>query len=612
LKLRLRWRILLFTVLPIVLLAFVTLGVVNRSISRQMHENIQSDLERAAAVLENVIAARDRELAVAAQVIVEDPKFFSVLTLPGSHRDAQLRSTVAGVARDFNRITDADLFEVMDHDGNRLASVGPQTTSPTSRARFVASALTGRQVSGILVEDDGHYHVSVTPALAGDRVVGTLLIGSRIGQPLAVQLRDLTRSQVTFLSSGEVTGSTLTDPRDHQALVEMLSRDGGRLPLGDRPGVVSELKGGEHTYLTLARRLPTSDPAASQVYVMQRALDTETAFLRAMQSDLVQLGLAAVLAALLAGYFVAERITSPLSRLVRCAEEMERGNYDYPLDVTDRSEIGYLARRFGDMRRHQRAYVQSLRQVARMKSEFLSVASHELRTPISVIAGFQELMVGEKLGPISDGQRHGLDAIKRSVNTLGRIAEDATRMAQIEGEGLRLSIGDCDLRAIVEDAIQDARRDARGRRVDVSNDVPADIGFVRADGRRLTQALTNLLRNGICFTPDGGRVSVDAQRAGVWMEVRVHDTGVGIPVERLAGLFDAIDIGHDTLNHHSSSSLEFNSAGLGFGLSIAKGIVEAHQGSIEVTSSPGQGSTFVIRIPSGASDNATRELQEAA
>jgi hypothetical protein len=104
-RLRLRWKILLFTVPPLVALTFGTLWMVNRSVSRKVQVNVRQDLTRASAVFEDMIAARTRELAVAGQVIVQDPRFFSVLTLASTGQDAQLKATVKGVAAEFNEIT---------------------------------------------------------------------------------------------------------------------------------------------------------------------------------------------------------------------------------------------------------------------------------------------------------------------------------------------------------------------------------------------------------------------------------------------------------------------------------------------------------------------------
>ena len=108
-RIGLRWKIMFFTVLPLVTLAFAALWIVNRSTTRQVNQALHEDLDRASAVLENVLAESERSLVVTGQVIVQDPRFFSVLTIPGSNADPQLRATVSGVARDFNALTQADL-----------------------------------------------------------------------------------------------------------------------------------------------------------------------------------------------------------------------------------------------------------------------------------------------------------------------------------------------------------------------------------------------------------------------------------------------------------------------------------------------------------------------
>jgi signal transduction histidine kinase len=336
-----------------------------------------------------------------------------------------------------------------------------------------------------------------------------------------------------------------------------------------------------------------------QLYVMQRALDTETAFLRAIQAGLVELGVVAVLAALLAGFLIAERITAPVQRLVRGAEEMERGNFDYPLLVRSRDEIGTLASSFDDMRRRQREYIRTLKEAARIKSEFINVASHELRTPATIIRGYQEMMAQNALGPLTPQQRQAVDATLHSVDTLVRIAEDATRIAQIESDDLELQLSDQDVAEFVGEAVATVRAAASGRNVTIAAAVPPDLGSANVDRPRLVQAVANLISNGIRFTPDGGRVDIRARRDKDQLVIEVRDTGIGISRERQDDLMERSLTPRDSRNHHSSTTLEFNSAGLGLGLSIARGIVEAHGGHLSVESTPGKGTTFTIRIPAG-------------
>jgi len=595
-RVSLRWKILIFTAVAPVALALGTLWIVNRKVSTHLQDGIHESLRRSSRVFENMIAARASALEVAAQVIVRDPRFFSILTLSASPADPEYRATVRGVAKDFHQIMKSDLFEVIDRRGRLLASVGSSSSSAASRRALVRGALAGNSRTGLLVEGHRHYQVTVTPVFAGGRVVGALALGARIGVALAGRLRGLTHSEVTFVSGEVATGTTLAEPGDREAVlaaVRRLDAAGDDLAKDN----VLEVRGVSSTYVTLVRRIPGSDPAGRQIYVMQRSLDVEAAFMRRVRSALVELGGLAILAALAMGFLVAMRITRPVQRLVRGAEEMERGNYDYPLQVRSQDEIGYLAQRFEEMRRREKEYVGNLEEVTRLKSEFITIASHELRTPISVIKGFVELFSQGTLGATSPQQREALSAIERSLKNLTRIAEDATRVAQIESQRLTLSFGDHTVETLVRQAVGIAAGDAPNRNLTIHSEVEPDLASVHADGQRLMQAVANLVRNGIRFTPDGGTIEVRAFRDREALAIQVRDTGVGISEVQLKTLLTRSFVHRDSQHHHSSGVLEFNSAGLGLGLTLARGIVEAHGGAMEVVSRVGEGSTFTIRVP---------------
>ncbi|HYR69623.1 MAG TPA: HAMP domain-containing sensor histidine kinase [Candidatus Dormibacteraeota bacterium] len=593
-RISLRAKILLFTVPPLIALGVAAIWIVNRTISTEVHQNIEDELKRASTLFEDLLATRSGHLAVNGMVIVQDPRFFSVLTLPGSPRDPEFRATVAGVANAFNSITETDLFEVFDSRGRSITKTGHEEWAERALAPFISSALAGSQRAGLLAGSEHNYQVAATPVVAGGRVVGVLLLGDQVGSELAEGLKRTTRSEVTFLTGKVITASTLEHPQERDSILEALRASDPKVAT---EGMLSEIRGRDHVYVTLIRQLPQSDPTTPQFYALQRSLDVETAFLRSMQSRLVELGALAAFMALLAGLLISERITSPVRRLVRGAEEMERGNYDFPIDVADKDEIGYLASRFQEMRQRLRAYVTSLEEVARLKTEFISVASHELRTPMSVIRGYHELFAGDMLGPVTAPQREALEAIGKSVTMLNRIADNATRFAQIEGDRLDLRPATQPLAGLIRRSIERAQAEAKGREVQVIARSADEDLLVRVDPARFTEALTNLVTNGIRFTPDGGSVEIKSRIEGQNLVIDVADTGIGIPEEKQKDLFGRPLMLRNSQNHHSSTTLEFNSAGLGLGLSIAQGIVQRHGGTIEVRSVEGSGSVFTIRLP---------------
>lgn len=588
----LRRRILAFTAVPMVVLTLGALWVVHRTVSERVHQAVEQDLRRASLVFEDMLGQRAEQLRIASAVVARDPRFFAVLTLPGSHRDPVYRNTVVGVAKDFNAITDADVLEVYDARGMSIASVGREHLRAGAAKELVAAAREGTMSYEVVAAGDRHFQVIATPVVTAGQVAGVLVVGAGIGAPLAAKLREQTRSDVSFVAGGALSGTTLTRETDRGALLEAVATRRGHAP----SDAIIELAGSGDTYLTLLRPLPGSRAGDAQAYAIQRSLKAETAFLREVQVALAQLGLLAVLLAVIAGLLVSERITQPLQRIVRAAEEIERGNYDSPIAVGGADEIGYLARRFDAMRQHERAYVHSLKEVARVKSEFIAVASHELRTPISVIRGFQEMLADLVLGPLTEKQVMAVTAIGEGTVTLEKIADNATRMAQIEGERLTLNREAHEVGDLVKAAVRTATDEARGRQVRVTVELDGGIPRLHVDGPRLTEAVANLVRNGLRFTPDGGRVDVRTRWSDPELVVEVEDDGVGIPPERQEQIFAPGFAVRDSRNHHSSTTLEFNSAGLGLGLAIARGIVEAHGGTLAVDSTPGRGSRFVLRL----------------
>ncbi|MEO5619256.1 MAG: ATP-binding protein [Candidatus Eisenbacteria bacterium] len=595
----LRSKILLLTALtPSVLAAAVLLTVHHNVSSHVDSSSIHENLEHSTTVFESMLALRLRALATGAEVIARDPRFFSLVMLDASQRDAHFVPTLKGTATDFNRITQTDLFEVLDRRGRVLVSVGKQKSERSAREELVRAALEGETVTRVMAQGEQHYQIAVVPVRADRRTVGALMLGASIDRALALELKAQMRGEVTFVSNGRITGTTLDNGQDLGALKSWLRRDAlAQGPLETRR--VERVESGTQTYLTLLRPIPFS-PRNTQFYVMQRSHEPESSFLKRMETDMFLLGGLAVLIALVAGWLFSRQITRPVLALVQGARAMENGDFDTEIAVSNRDEIGYLAERFRVMRERERAFVRSLQETARMKSEFISVASHELRTPISVIQGYRDLLADGSMGAMSPHQVQALNAIRDCLVQLTKVAEAATQVAQIESERLHLSPADTEITPIIQRAVAVAQVSAIDRRVRVLSDLEANLGMACIDASQIADTLAQLIGNGIRFTPDGGEVVVHGRGERDHVVIQVRDTGVGIPADRLGQLFGRTPPIRDANHHHSSSVLEFRSAGLGFGLHIARAIVEAHRGSIEVASEEGAGTTLTVRLPRAA------------
>jgi signal transduction histidine kinase len=158
-------------------------------------------------------------------------------------------------------------------------------------------------------------------------------------------------------------------------------------------------------------------------------------------------------------------------------------------------------------------------------------------------------------------------------------------------------VAPCDVFALVEDVIADGRGAAPDRRVTLSGSVQPELPPAAIDAERVAEALGALVRNGIRFTPDGGSVRVTAARNGSALELLVADTGIGLSPETVRRLRERIVAPRDSRSHRTSYGLEFNVSGLGFGLSLARGVVEAHGGTLEFEGEEGRGSRFILHFP---------------
>lgn len=604
-RVSLRWKILVLTVLTPLTLGLATLVTVHRNVSSHVNSSsIHESLEHSVSVFETMLRTRSDALVGGGQVIAQDPRFFSLLVLGPAQRDSRFTATVKGMAHDFNRITRTDLFEVVDRRGRMLASVGPARSSRAGREPLVRAALDGRTVQGVLVEDSLHFQVAAMPVRSATGVAGALILGAPIGRELALKLQKQMRCEVTFISGRRVSGTTLEVPGHLTALIRQLEE----LNLGPEDDLtqleVIRVQAPGTALLTLVRRLPGSDNETPQLYVMQKSFDPETSFLGLMQRDMVMLAGLAVIIALVTGWTFSEQIVRPLISLVRGAQAMEKGDYDHPLEIRRHDELGYLAERFVEMRRRERAYVSSLEQATRLKSEFISIASHELRTPISVLSGYRDVLASGGLGPVSPRQQEVLEAMRGYLSRLTRVAEDATQVAQVRGERLELDIKVFDFEPALRRAVGAALAQGSGRRVHVEIQVQPLKRPVEGDVTALGQAITHLVSNAIRFTPDGGRVDVDVRLAGERLRIEVRDSGVGIPADRLRALLSGDNPVRDPreAREETTLDLEFNRAGLGLGLSIARSIAEGHGGTLTAESRPDQGSTFAIELPLSQDD----------
>ena len=229
-----------------------------------------------------------------------------------------------------------------------------------------------------------------------------------------------------------------------------------------------------------------------------------------------------------------------------------------------------------------------LERANRLKSEFLASMSHELRTPLHTIIGFSELLAEELEGPLNEKQQRFVQHIHTDSLHLLALINDVLDISKIEADRLELRLEAFDFTALVAESLASVRSlaEAKSHTLETALDVPAAL---EADRLRIKQVLVNLLSNAIKFTPEGGRIRVEARVQDKFVMVSVADTGVGIPAEEHDSIFDKF--------HQVGATTKGIREGTGLGLAITKRLVEEHGGGIWVQSQPHKGSTFSFTLP---------------
>lgn len=257
--------------------------------------------------------------------------------------------------------------------------------------------------------------------------------------------------------------------------------------------------------------------------------------------------------------------------------------------------------------------LEDLREMDRLKSEFLSNISHELRTPLTPLMGYLPALLREEFGGLSLDQRRVLAHVSGSVDRLHRLIDDLLTFMHWESGETDLRVQPMAVAAVVEGAVATVSTPAQEKGVQVIQQVPADLPPIQVDATAIGRALGHLLDNAVKFTPKGGQITISA-RLVEWsssqmidlskpidqsttrpidvkrcVELAVQDTGVGIPAEAIPKIFDRF--------YQVDSSTTRQHGGTGLGLAIVKRILDAHGALITVESLPGTGTTFSIRLP---------------
>lgn len=345
--------------------------------------------------------------------------------------------------------------------------------------------------------------------------------------------------------------------------------------------------------------------------VVEKNVDEAYSGVLNLERRMVSISTFAVIAVILMAFIISRRITGPIKSLEEGATGLLSGNFK-PIPVSSSNEIGKLTKIFDDtalelleIRKKLEAKIdiankdleqknkeliaanEELKKLDELKSDIISLVSHELKTPLSSIRISAEFLESEaKNDP--QVRKEMLEIIIRNIDRLTRLINDILDMSKFETGKLELQLERVDISGVANTAIENNKLLSIKKNISITADIPGNLSPVLADREKLIIVMNNLLENALKFTPDGGSIVLSAKDDADSIEVRMKDTGIGIEKDKLEKIFDKF--------YQVDSTSRRKIGGLGLGLSIAGGIIRAHGSEIRVESEIGCGSTFSFKL----------------
>jgi two-component system OmpR family sensor kinase len=356
------------------------------------------------------------------------------------------------------------------------------------------------------------------------------------------------------------------------------------LASGDPEGGTAELSSEEPDYVYAVPVDPPSGPV--RVLEAGKAYEPAKETLEVFGTVLVAGIGAAFILSIAGAYFLARAALRPVDAVTSAAREMGEGDLSKRLPVTNpKDEVGRLTITINGLLSRLESALARREEALEHQRRFTAEASHELRTPLTSIGGHARMLDEWALEKDPQRAKQSVGAIRREAKRMADLVESLLALTRGD-EGAQPEVGRHDLAAVAEEAVQTARVAGNGK-VSVEYARPERGAVANFDRNGVLQLAGILVDNAVKYTPEGGKVMVRVREGDGQVELEVSDTGIGIPDAQLPLIFERFYRGDPSRT----------TSGAGLGLSIARQIAEAHGGTIEVSSKPGEGSTFKLLLP---------------
>jgi signal transduction histidine kinase len=474
------------------------------------------------------------------------------------------------------------------------------------REGLILSALVDEKpVSSIAISPQGSQIIGAAPVYnpLTNEVVGVVLTAFYIDQAYIENISAIINTDIAIVKDNSVIVSTIDKSTDYEKLINE-----GWLTSTDQPATNVTYSDGTG-YRMLSHGLVISGIQQGAVLVTQ-PIDQLFSLRNGIQ--LVLFTVIGVFAVTALWFWIAAFVTftRPLVQLTDATSGISQGDFNQRVNPTYllfKDEITVLSENFNTMSSELSELYTSLEQrvaqrtqelaeardeavtANKSKSEFVSIVSHELKLPMTSIKGYSDLMLAGATGELNENQSNFLTTIRNNVNRMNTLVSDLADISRIESGNLRLEARVVPIWDVIDEVVTLTKTQIELKKQSISVDIPAELPKTWCDRTRLSQILTNLISNANKYTPEGGKIIVQALRMDTMIQVKIQDNGLGMTPEDQASLFSKF--------FRSADDKVREAPGTGLGLSITKNLIELQGGKIWFESEYRKGTTFYFTVP---------------
>ncbi|WP_186758692.1 sensor histidine kinase [Echinicola salinicaeni] len=296
-----------------------------------------------------------------------------------------------------------------------------------------------------------------------------------------------------------------------------------------------------------------------------------------------------IIIALAIGLLAIYALTNSHRKVISAVKRFQNGDFNGRIDIKSNGEMKDLAQTFNEMAAEIQKNIKAIQSMEQSRRELVANVSHDLKTPIATIKGFAETLVLKKHELNSEQQQKYIHTILKNTSQLKTLVDQLFQLSKLEANEVEAIIEPFSMSELLQDNLLKYKMISKEKDIVMQSKVPTDLPMAIGDVGLIDRALQNLLDNAIKFTPEGGRIHLEAFSTKDKIMVKVADTGHGIPQDKLNVIFERYKKGTETSGE--------GSGGIGLGLDIVKKILELHQSKIAVTNGPEKGAVFSFELP---------------